>query len=87
MKQPIGFSDTTNRICLYGLKQAPRCWNKKFVNFRKAFDSGVFISIRTGGRTLMAIYVDEGLIITESEDDIKMLISYLDKVSEIKYVL
>ena len=55
---------------LYGLKQAPRCWNSKFVKFLKRFgfkenkgDKCVFFAIIDGFIVLLAIFVDNGIII------------------------
>jgi len=40
--QPIGFEDSTDRVCklnrsLYGLKQSPRWWNNRFKQFLLEF--------------------------------------------------
>lgn len=96
MEQPIGFQDGTNRVCqlnksLYGLKQASRCWNEKFTSFIKLFgftqsssDSCVFISRKNGTLTILAIHVDDGLIVGENLSDIETVIKYLGKQFEIK---
>lgn len=91
MKQPIGFSDGTGRICklvksLYGLKQAPRCWNTKFkkfivdFNFKKSeADSCVFIRKNAIETTYLAIFVDDGLLISTDNSYITSVIDYLGK--------
>lgn len=96
MKQPIGFTDKTNRVCklvksLYGLKQAPRCWNTKFKQFIVDFefketeaDSCVFIRKNGGVMTYLAIFVDDGLIISENENQIQPVIEFLQSHFEIK---
>lgn len=96
MKQPIGFSDGTSRVCklvksLYGLKQAPRCWNAKFKKFIIDFgfkesenDSCVFIRKNGAETTYLAIFVDDGLIISSSRNHIEPVIDHLKKHFEIK---
>lgn len=96
MEQPTGFQDGTNRVCLlkkslYGLKQSSRCWNQKFTSFIKLFgftqsqsDSCVFISKQGGMLTILAIHVDDGLIVGENINDIKKVMKYLGEQFEIK---
>lgn len=79
MKQPRGYDDNSGRVCkllksLYGLKQASRCWNKKFkfiFEFKFAAskaDPCVFIHENRGKRTILALYIDDGLL--ASGDDV-----------------
>lgn len=96
MEQPIGFGDGSNKVCklkksLYGLKQASRCWNEKFSTFIKLFgfkqcnsDPCVYTSKSNGALTIMAIHVDDGLIVGESVNEIKSVIKYLGEKFEIK---
>lgn len=96
MNQPIGFTDGTNRVCrliksLYGLKQAPRCWSTKFKNFIVNFnfkecESDACVFIRKVGVeiTYLAIFVDDGLIISMNEKCITPVIEYLKRHFEIK---
>lgn len=96
MKQPKGFEDGTNRVCklrksLYGLKQASRCWNRRFKYFIEVFgfvacpsDPCVFVSNRNNSLMILAIHVDDGLIISDSDEDIHMVIIHLQKQFEIK---
>lgn len=96
MKQPIGFEDGSNRVCklvksLYGLKQAPRCWNAKFTKFITDFDfkeseadACVFIRKSGNNTTFLAIFVDDGLIISTNESCIQPVIDFLLKHFEIK---
>lgn len=96
MKQPIGFTDGTEKVCkllksLYGLKQASRCWNQKFTHFIKKFDfiqsvddPCVFIRKNSGTTILLAIYVDDGLISATNEACISPVIEYLRNYFEVK---
>lgn len=96
MEQPIGFTDGTNKVCrlnasLYGLKQASRCWNEKFSKFIKLFgfkqckvDPCVYISKRNGALTILAIHVDDGLVVGENLTDVKSVITHLSEQFEIK---
>ena len=96
MKQPVGFNDGTNRVCkllksLYGLKQAPRCWNTKFKKFIFDFefkesvaDSCVFIRKNGAETTFLAIFVDDGLIISSSENYIYPVVEHLGQHFNIK---
>lgn len=96
MEQPVGFGDGTNRVCklkrsLYGLKQSSRCWNEKFSMFIKLFgfkqckaDPCVYISKKNGALTILAIHVDDGIIVGEELNEIKSVIKYLGEQFEIK---
>lgn len=96
MEQPMGFQDGSGRVCmlkksLYGLKQSSRCWNKKFTCFIKLFgfvksvyDPCVFISRRNGALTILAIHVDDGIISSESMDEIKSVLKHLNEHFEVK---
>lgn len=96
MKQPIGFEDGSGNICklqksLYGLKQSSRCWNKKFTDFIRLFgfneskyDPCVFIRRRNNALTIMAIHVDDGIIVSESDEDIKSVLNHLNRHFEVK---
>lgn len=81
MKQPIGFEDKENKnlVCklnrsLYGLKQSPRCWNRKFVSFLNKYkfrqlktDQCVFVGCIANFKVYLAIYVDDGLLLSKSK--------------------
>lgn len=96
MKQPIGFSDGTNKVrkllkSLYGLKQASRCWNQKFTCFINDFkfvqsdaDPCVFIRKVNGEIILLAIYVDDGLLAATNESCFSPVIKFLQKHFEVK---
>lgn len=104
MKQPVGYEDGSERVCklkksLYGLKQASRCWNQKFTSFirkfdfkQSAYDACVFVRQKENTMTVIAIYVDDGLIATNNTSEIDEITLYLQecfeiKVSEAKYFL
>lgn len=96
MKQPVGYDDGSGKVCklvksLYGLKQASRCWNKKFTNLIKKIDFEVckadpcvFVRKREGELTMIAIYVDDGLIVSTSNACIQPVIEFLQNNFEIK---
>ena len=81
LEQPQGFvvAGKENLVCklhksLYGLKQSPRCWNKKFVAFLIEFrftcidsDKCIFIGVVYGFIVYLALYVDDGLVISKSK--------------------
>lgn len=88
MEQPEGFKDGTKRVCLlkkslYGLKQAPRQWNIEFSNFLKQqgltasnHDRCIFYRMKPS-RVFIAIYVDDGVIFADNEQDIKQIMKEL----------
>lgn len=90
MEQPEGYTDGTNRVCkltksLYGLKQAPRCWNKKFTDVlskyglkRSEADPCLFTSVYNGHKLILAIYVDDGLIASTSDEVIMSFLKELE---------
>lgn len=93
MEQPDGFEDGTNRVCLlnkslYGLRQVPRQWHAKFDNFMKEFglepttaDPCIYTS--EGGELLVALYVDDGLVIGKSKLEIDKLLKSMQQKFEI----
>lgn len=89
LEQPEGFNDGTGRVCrlkksLYGLKQSPRCWNKRFMQFIKKVglksstaDPCLFYR-NCGKRSLyVVIYVDDGLVIGSTEDEVQEFLTQL----------
>lgn len=88
MKQPVGFTDGTDRVCLlrkslYGLKQAARCWNVKFVKVLLSLGLRQCVSdpcVFTGGAdnsVMVGIYVDDGIIVAQNKTDIKVIMQKL----------
>lgn len=96
MKQPIGFSDGSDKVCklnksLYGLKQASRCWNRKFKHFIQTFgfvecksDPCVFVSYRDKKLIILAIHVDDGLVVADDQQCISLVIKHLQDHFEVK---
>lgn len=91
MKQPEGFDDGSGRVCklmrsLYGLKQAPRCCNMRFVDFltnlefmQSVADPCLFIRQKGVAKLMVALYVDDGLIVGSDLNDINNFILELQK--------
>jgi len=83
MEQPEGFR-TDNRVCrlnksLYGLKQSPRLWNKKFIDTLKILgfvrsdaDPSLFTKLVNNTLVIIAIYVDDTVIIGDLNEVLKM---------------
>lgn len=96
MKLPEGYTEIKNKLCklkkaLYGLKQAPLRWNEYFKEFLKK--KGL-LSLKTeqcifknkSGTLILAIYVDDGMIIGESEEEINDLLDGLkEKFEMVEY--
>ncbi|KAJ8868760.1 hypothetical protein PR048_030300 [Dryococelus australis] len=80
MLVPEGFEDEQGSVVklkksLYGLKQVPRPWSKRFVDFLKAHglhqlikDMSIFVNDE--GNLILAIWVDDGLVISNENDKI-----------------
>ena len=92
MNQPPGFEDGTNRVCrlsksLYGLRQAPRCFNRKLSNVLKSLgftqsnaDNCLYYRHGNNGElTLLAVYVDDGILSSTHEHLINNTIDDLRK--------
>lgn len=76
---------------LYGLKQASRCWNRQFTDTLGRFDLKateadpcVFTSGEGNERLILAIYIDDGLIVSSDEKKIKNVLRELQKKHEVK---
>lgn len=94
MEIPQGYEKENNKICrlrksLYGLKQAPVTWNEHFCSLLKehglksiSFDQCLFKNEK--GTLFLAIYVDDGLIVGENEEEIDQLLEKLEENLEIK---
>lgn len=80
MVQPEGFKDGTKRVCklqkaLYGLKQSSRVWNRTLnealVEFglkRGSVDQCIYHMVVNSKLIIVAIYVDDVLVITNDVD-------------------
>ncbi|CAK9820237.1 Retrovirus-related Pol polyprotein from transposon TNT 1-94 [Anthophora quadrimaculata] len=92
LEQPPGYTNESQpdavfklHRSLYGLKQSPKCWNKKFTRFLNEFnlvniasDKCVFVGVVERSKVYLVLYVDDGLIISESESAIKSVLDYLE---------
>lgn len=92
MHPPEGF-ETGNKICklqkaLYGLKQAPQKWNRKFIEILRKQS---LIQLKTEkcifkteqSSIILAIYIDDGILIGKNPQEMKKLLSELKKDFEI----
>ena len=90
MEQPPGYimEGKENLVCelkrsLYGLKQSSRCWNTvfkqylEFINFKQCTaDPCVFISSGGPDLTIIAVYVDDLIVITKTPETMKKIRSW-----------
>ena len=98
MQQPPGYVNKGNErlVCklrksLYGLKQSPRCWNSKFTQHAKRLgfkesgaDPCIFTRKRNEKVEIIAIYVDDLIVITETDEEMKHLKQSLSKEFKMK---
>lgn len=94
MEQPEGHEDGSRRVCklkkaLYGLKQSARCWNKMFEKCLRKFnltatemDPCVFTS-KENETLILAIYIGDGIVASNSGRKIKKLMNFLAETLEI----
>ena len=80
--QPESFVVTVNeakvlklRRSIYGLKQSLRCWNEEFSDYLKGIcfvqsEADPFIYIKLEPFMILAVYVDNLIIMTKSEDQV-----------------
>jgi len=91
MHQPEGFEENMDKVCLlkksiYGLKQSPRCWNKKCATFLASIglyptngDPCVYVGQLSGKQIVLALYVDDGLVVAA---EIPLIDQILTKLGE-----
>jgi hypothetical protein len=91
LEQPEGFNDGSGCICrlkrsLYGLKQAPCCWNKRLIRFMKkaglknsTVDPCMFYHTNEGSSLYVSIYVNDGLIVGNKDEEIKGFLKLLQE--------
>ena len=96
LEPPEGANIPDGFVCLlqkslYGLKQAPRCWNEKFDhfmtkhNFKKSkVDNCVYIDTVNEECVLLALYVDDGLVISNKQETVELFLKEIGKYFEIK---
>ena len=82
MKLPEGATGDTGVVCklnksLYGIKQSPRCWNGRIHNFLTSLgfsainsDSALYIKRAGEVKLIIALYVDDMLILSKDLDAI-----------------
>jgi hypothetical protein len=90
LQQPEGFDDGSGGVCrlkrsLYGLKQAPLCWNKRVINFMEKVglknstaDPCLFYR-KNDSFLYIAIYVDDGLVVGNKDEEIVMFVGLLQE--------
>ena len=97
MQQPEGYikPGSEHLVCklersLYGLKQSPRCWNKAFHNYLvkigfKQTTADPCVYVREGNTlTIVAVYVDDLIILAENDDEMKSIKADLTKKFKMK---
>lgn len=95
-KRKRGANDGVNRYkarrlrkTLYGLKQSPRQWNKLFdqflskFNFASEADRCVYKGNVDGERALLALYVDDGLVMAKIKQPVNRITDYLQQKFEV----
>lgn len=75
---------------LYGLKQAPRHWNKRFNKFLARYrfeaspaDRCVYRGQVRGSTVLLAVYVDDGLVVSKEQEVINDVLEALKNEFEV----
>lgn len=88
MSQPEGY-EKGNLVCklnkcIYGLKQASHAWNKHFTTFLNHFglmqlkkDNCVFVNKRGKVNLIIALYVDDGLVLSKTRHLLEQVVTYL----------
>jgi len=97
MQQPEGYEDGTAKVCkiqkgLYGLKQAPRGWNQKLNEIMKSFnfekniaDDSVYIKhIQNDLKIIVAVYVDDLIILSNNLKEIEVFKREIKKLYNVK---
>ena len=98
MKQPPGYVQLgkENLVCkliksIYGLKQSPRCRNQKLCDHLKSLgfkesgaDSCVFVKNETSTLKIIAVYVDDLILIAKSLSEIQQMKDSLSKTFKMR---
>ena len=94
IEQPPGYEvkGKENLVCklkrsLYGLKQSPRCWNQRFTTYLQELgfekcESDYCVFVKKDPLILIAVYVDDLVLITENSLQMQQLKSDLIKEFE-----
>ncbi|UYV67744.1 hypothetical protein LAZ67_5001856 [Cordylochernes scorpioides] len=95
LEQPEGYKRDDNSCyrlhkSLYGLKQSFRNWNKKFTNFLYSHnfktsdaDPCIFIGTHNDSNVILALYVDDGIILSKDKEAIAIIMDELEHAFEI----
>ena len=93
MFQPQGYDDGSGKVCkllksLYGLKQAPKSWNVKFTSYLKtlnfeATDDDPCLFYNAMRTVIIALFVDDGFIISKNHHDLDQLLNNLSAKFEV----
>ena len=96
MEQPEGFSIDDDKVCLlkkslYGLKQAPRQWNIKFTSLLAELklqesENDRCIFYCKAPLLIIAIYVDDGIILSRTEKQAQSTLEKLERSFDIHQV-
>lgn len=91
--QPPGFvAEESEKVlrfhkALYGLRQAPRAWNSKLdavlqeLSFSRCkSEHGLYTRMKTGMRLVVGVYVDDLIIMGESEEEVVVFKQEMKKV-------
>ena len=98
MTQPKGFIEKgkENLVCklnkaIYGLKQAPKCWNASLDKYLKSLkfkqsssDSCIYTNVSNDILCIIAVYVDDIIIVCESLDYLKEMKTSLSNKYKMK---
>ena len=98
MRQPEGYvkPGSENLVCrlnksLYGLKQSPRCWNSVLnsylleLSFKQSdADPCIYIKNANDTKIVLAVYVDDLIIMTDTESDMTDIKHALESKFEMK---
>lgn len=101
MEQPEGFIQPgkETEVCrlvksIYGLKQAPRAWNTKFNEFllkfglvRSTADPFVYYRRQEEEMTIVAIFVDDGLVCSNKKENLTNMLEHLSTIFEMRSFL
>ncbi len=98
MAQPEGFvaPGREMEVCrliksIYGIKQAPRAWNTRFNDFlvtfgltRSVADPCIYFRHQGEELTILAIFVDDGLVCSNRKESLQRIIEHLKKRFQIR---